>query len=265
MIRKELPDGWLLITHGEHARLAGLFSEAWGNEQFEAPEPRGDIQFAVNAHDYGWATRDAVPFLTHDGIPEAFTKNLVGTYSAFEDIDLPAYLRVRGDATAAVASRNPLAGIIVSMHTVNLLTEQADLSTLQPEHRALHADFVAAQRAFQVETALRINAHQGAIERAFCHLQCCDNLSLIACAGYEQPRTLRHRHSDRAGSLRVFECVSPSPGIFKISPSPFREKHMTFSFQVRRLAGRTFHTVEAYRSALAATPFEARTVTLIAD
>jgi hypothetical protein len=265
MIRKELPNGWLLITHGEHARLAGLFAEAWGNSDFAAPEPKTDVRFAVTSHDDGWAVRDSAPFLTSAGIPEAFTKDLVGSYAAFEEIDLPAYLRVRGEATAAVAAQNPFAGIVVSMHTVNLLTEQADLSTIRAEHRALHADFIAAQRSFQLELAARINASQSTLDRAFRHLQCCDNLSLIACAGYAEPRQLRHSHPDRTGMLHTLACVPQGEGVFKITPSPFRDKVMTFSFQVRHLIGRTFASHEAYRSALAATSYETRTVTLVAD
>ncbi|ATC65614.1 hypothetical protein CMV30_17605 [Nibricoccus aquaticus] len=263
MIRKELPDGWLLVTHGEHARLAGLFAEAWGNAQFASPEPRADILFAVAAHDDGWAARDAAPFLTKAAIPEAFTKDLVGSYAAFEEIDLPAYLRVRGEATAAVAERNPFAAIVVSMHTVNLLTEQADLSTIRPDHRPLHADFVAAQRAFQLEMAARLNASQGALDRAFRFLQTCDNLSLIACAGYEQPRTLRHSHTDRAGQLHSFSCTPESPGVFKITPSPFREKELTFPFKARRLKQHTFASIDDYRATLAATPYETIAITLL--
>ncbi len=264
MIRKELPDGWLLITHGEHARLAGLFAEAWGNSQFASPEPHADIFCAVASHDDGWAARDAAPFITKAGIPEAFTKDLVGSYAAFEEIDLPAYLRVRGEATAAVAARNPFASIVVSMHTVNLLTEQADLATIRPEHRPLHTDFIAAQRAFQLEMAARLNASQGALDRAFRFLQACDNLSLIACAGYDQPRTLRHSHADRSGQLHSFTCSPERPGVFKISPSPFREKEMSFAFQIRRLRQRTFQSIEEYRAALAAAPYETATVTLLA-
>ncbi len=265
MIRKELPDGWLLVTHGEHARLAGLFAEAWGNARFASPEPRTDILFAVAAHDDGWAARDASPFLTKASIPEAFTKDLVGSYAAFEEIDLPAYLRVRGEATAAVAARNPFAAIVVSMHTVNLLTEQADLATIRPDHRPLHADFVAAQRAFQLEMAARLNASQGALDRAFRFLQTCDNLSLIACAAYEQPRTLRHSHADRAGQLHSFSCTPEGSGIFKITPSPFREKEMHFPLKVRRLLQRTFANNDEYRAALAAAPLETITITLLAD
>jgi hypothetical protein len=254
MIRKELPDGWLLVTHGEHARLAGLFAEAWGNDEFAPPEPCADINYAVTSHDDGWAARDAAPFLTKAGIPEAFTKDLVGSYSAFEEIDLPAYLRVR----------NPFAAIVVSMHTVNLLTEQADLSTIRPDHRPLHADFIASQRAFQLEMAARLNASQGALDRAFRFLQTCDNLSLIVCAAYEQTRTLRHSHADRAGMPHSFVCTPANAGVFKITPSPFREKEMHFSFNVRRLTQRTFANTDEYRAILAATPYETMTATLLA-
>ena len=265
MIRKETPDGWVLVTHGEHARLAARFAEAWGNARFAAPEPIADILTAVARHDDGWAARDAAPFLTKAGVPEAFTKDLVGTYAAFEEIDLPAYLRVRGDATAAVAEDNPLAAIIVSMHTVNLLTQQADLATIRPAHRPLHAEFVAAQRAFQRETAIRLNTSVDALDRAFRFLQCCDNLSLIACASYPFARALRHTQVDRQGQLHALSCAPRGDDTFQITPSPFRETRMTFELSVRVLHQRTFPDTETYRARLAATPFETRTLTLLGE
>lgn len=262
MIRKETPDGWVLVTHGEHARLAAQFAEAWGNHRFAPPAPLADVLTAVATHDDGWAARDAAPFLTKAGIPEAFTQDLVGTYAAFEEIDLPAYLRVRGDATAAVAAHNPFAAIIVSMHTVNLLTEQADLSTIRAEHRPLHAEFIAAQRAFQLETAARLDVRVGVLDRAFRFLQCCDNLSLIACARYPRERPLRHTHADRAGQLHTFTCTPVSDDHFKITPSPFRDATMAFDLRVRVLKERAFASTEAYRASLAATPVEIRQITL---
>ena len=262
MIRKETPDGWVLVTHGEHARLAAQFAGAWGNDRFAPPERLADVLTAVASHDDGWAARDAAPFLTKTGVPEAFTEDLVGTYAAFEEIDLPAYLRVRGDATAAVAAHNPLAAIVVSMHTVNLLTEQADVSTIRAEHRPLHAAFIAAQRAFQLETAARLDVRVGLLDRAFRFLQCCDNLSLIACARYSHERRLRHTHADRAGRLHTFTCTPVSEENFQITPSPFREGIMTFDLRVRVLQKRTFASTESYRASLAAAPFEIRQITL---
>ncbi len=40
MLRMESETGWWLITHPDHARLAGDFAAAWGNAGFRKPEPR---------------------------------------------------------------------------------------------------------------------------------------------------------------------------------------------------------------------------------
>ena len=34
MLRLESESGWWLITHQNHARLAGAFAAEWGNAQF---------------------------------------------------------------------------------------------------------------------------------------------------------------------------------------------------------------------------------------
>jgi len=39
MLRMESETGWWLITHPDHARLAGAFATAWGNALFRKPEP----------------------------------------------------------------------------------------------------------------------------------------------------------------------------------------------------------------------------------
>src|SRR5450432_3264265 len=118
MLRFQTADGWMLIEHREHARLAGKFAHYYGNDEFAPPEPLDDILVAVIRHDDAWKERDTLPFLTRENKPSAFSKELVGKYSAFEEIDLIDYLAVRGRATEAVATDNPYAAILVSMHTV---------------------------------------------------------------------------------------------------------------------------------------------------
>jgi hypothetical protein len=101
--RIETDTGWILVEHPEHARLAGRFAAHWGNAEF-APGAEGkDVLTAVARHDDAWASRDAEPFLTREGRPSAFSRELVGKYSAFEEIDLADYLAVRGRA----ARRSP--------------------------------------------------------------------------------------------------------------------------------------------------------------
>ena len=145
MIRLEDNDDWLLLTHKDHAALAGEFARHWKNQDFSPPEPFAHILDAVSRHDDSWAVQDATPSLSPEGEPAAFSKELVGTYDAFEDIDLEAYLSVRSIATEDAALRDPYAAVLISMHSVNLLTEQADLSTLNEEELSMHSRFIEGQ------------------------------------------------------------------------------------------------------------------------
>lgn len=244
----------MLITHQDHARLAGVFARAWGNEHFAAPEPTAAVAEAVARHDDGWVGRDARPVLTPEGKPSAFTKELVGTYAAFEEVGIEDYLRVRGEATEAVAADSPYAAVLVSMHTCNLLTQQMDPSTLSPPARALHAAFVDGQRRRQAELLGSLEGVAGweeavqpaALDRAFRFLQACDNLSLLACSAYPKPSKLRHSHPSRDGVAVEFTCtpVEPTaPGLaleLRIEPYPFGQAPLDFVIPCRKISGKTF-------------------------
>lgn len=258
MIRAETETGWILIRHPDHALLAGEFAEAWGNEVFPRPEPFDRLCLAVAHHDDGWTARDAAPVLTPDGKPEGFTKALVGAYSAFEEIDLPAYLAVRGEATRAAAELDPLAGVLISMHTVNLLTEQADIDTIAPAHRAAHAEFIAGQRAWQEDTARAEGFSPEMLKRGFEFLQCCDNLSLIVCAALDRVATLRHAHPDSGGRPRELTCTPAGSGEWRVSPWPFGPRRIELDLPYRAIEGKAFSSEADYRAAFAA----ARTRTL---
>lgn len=263
MIRDETESSWLLITHPDHARLAGEFADAWGNERFGRPEPYSAVRYAVYHHDDGWLSRDASPALTREGKPEAFTRSLVGAYSAFEEIDLPSYLKVRKEATAAVAAQDAYAGIVTSMHTYNLLTEQADVATIRPEHRAAHAAFLAEQLAWQRETAARLGASSEELQRGFEFLQCCDNLSLIVCSGYAQPRDLRHTHPDRQGVRHTVRCQPEGNQVFKLSPWPLGVPRLSLHVRHRKIAKTAAQSLDGFREAFAAAPLLSTEISLI--
>ena len=108
MLRLETKTGWWLVTHPDHARLAGAFAERWGNDRFLPPEPRVSILKGISRHDDGWLERDTRPKITRQGLPSAFSVELVGKYSAFEEIDLVDYLAVRDRAVRMMASEDAL-------------------------------------------------------------------------------------------------------------------------------------------------------------
>jgi len=262
MIRAETDTDWLLVTHPDHAHLAGEFADAWGNAQFARPEPYDLIRHAVYHHDDGWLARDAAPSLTPAGKPEAFTSALVGAYSAFEEIDLPSYLQVRARATAEAAQDHPGAAVLISMHTVNLLTEQADLESIRPEHRAAHADFIAEQRAFQQHSMARLGLDPAAMQYGFEFLQGCDNLSLIACSGYATPRALRQRHPDQSGVRRELIATPVAPATWSIAPWPFRTADLTFTVPRRSVPKAACTDLAAFRAAFAEASVESVTIRL---
>ena len=262
MIRSQTADGWALVNHRDHAILAGKFAAAWGNEQFARPKPFDPIHYAVIHHDDGWVARDALPLLKN-GKPEAFSRALVGSYAAFEEIDLPNYLRVRGEATAAVATRDPYAAVLVSMHTVNLLTEQADPTTIRPEHRTAYHAFVDQQKTWQKEISQRLHVPTSELQRAFEFLQCCDSLSLIVCSGYDLVRELRHQHPDRNGLRHTLTCTPHSPSTWEISPWPFKAAQLQFLFPYREIPTSRCESLELYESAFRSAPTLTRSINLV--
>src|ERR1700722_19918632 len=160
MLRLETETGWWLVTHVDHAHLAGAFAAQWGNDRFLAPEPRSRVLRGINAHDDGWAARDRSPQITRQGKPSAFSVELVGKYSAFEEIDLEDYLAVRDRAVRLIAAEDPYAAILISMHTYSLLNDHADRSTIAPAQLPLLDRFLEQQKALQNSLRLQIAANQ---------------------------------------------------------------------------------------------------------
>ena len=211
MLRLQENGDWWLVTHPDHAALAGRFAERWGNATFLPPEPREDVLAGIFRHDDGWRGRDAAPQISRAGLPAAFSRELVGKYSAFEEIDLDAYLTVRRRAVAELAAENAYAGVMVSMHTYDLLSTRADRATIASADLPKLDAFLEEQRAVQAELRARIDAAETfpAPQRSdeafldhFRLLQACDNLSLLACTDYPgrrlcctrcQPATARTR------------------------------------------------------------------------
>ena len=131
-----------------------------------------------------WEARDAVPQITKQGKPSAFSSELVGKYSAFEEIDLADYLAVRERAVSLVAEKDAYAALLVSMHTYNLLTERADRSTIAAEQLPLLDEFLGGQKSLQerlfsvIQEDFQLSAEErsrGRIHDHFKLLQACDN------------------------------------------------------------------------------------------
>lgn len=74
MIRRETPDGWLLISQVDHARLAGDLAAAWGNDRVPGLPLEEWLIPAIRDHDEGWRSWEAAPTLNDGGVPRQFTE-----------------------------------------------------------------------------------------------------------------------------------------------------------------------------------------------
>jgi hypothetical protein len=249
MLRLETETGWWLVTHPDHARLAGAFAEYWGNERFLPPEPRESVLKGIARHDDGWAARDAAPQITRQGKPSAFSTELVGKYSAFEEIDLADYLAVRDRAVRLIAAEDAYAAVLISMHTYSLLTDHSDRSTITPEELPLLDQFLDQQKTFQQSLCGQIasdsrftpqQASETVIVDHFRLLQATDNLSLLTCVDYREPAHLLHPLPLRDGSYSRVGVRTIGPRQFVLSPYPFAEPRLGFRFPARHIAGKIF-------------------------
>jgi hypothetical protein len=270
MIRLATSDGWWLITHPDHAHLAGEFAAAWGNALFAAPEPREHVLRGIYRHDDGWLKRDATPIITREGKPAAFSTELVGSYAAFEEIDLADYLAVRRDAVLAMAEEDPFAAILISMHTHNLLSERADRSIIRSDQLSLLDSFLAEQQDLQSKlrnqllntTKLPPEQLDQALTENFRLLQATDNLSLLSCVDFDKPATLLHPLRTLQGHLQQITVERTAERSFRLSPYPLRLPEMRFTLLSRFVQGTYFTSSKELADRLAAAPMQTLEVIL---
>jgi Protein of unknown function (DUF3891) len=256
MLRAQSEDGWWLVTHPDHARLAGQFAEHWGNQRFISPQPRNDVLEGISTHDDGWAARDAAPEITKQGKPSAFSTELVGRYSAFEEIDLLDYLAVRRRAVDTVVRHNAYAGLLVSMHTFDLLANRADRSTIRADQLPLSGAFLEEQKTLQQKVRFLLaedNRYQPTdtsaerIEDHFHLLQACDNLSLLTCVDYPGTANLLHALPVTGGAREPVTVEQVGVRHFRLAPYPFVGSPLTFVFSARFVEPLSFTSKEDLR------------------
>jgi hypothetical protein len=256
MLRAQSENGWWLVTHPDHARLAGRFAEHWGNERFISPKPRNDVLEGISTHDDGWSARDATPEITKQGKPSAFSTDLVGKYSAFEEIDLLDYLAVRRRAVDTVVHHNAYAGLLVSMHTFDLLANRADRSTIRGDQLPLLDAFLEEQKTLQQKVRSLLaedNRYQPTdtsaerIDDHFHLLQACDNLSLLTCVDYPGTANLLHALPVTGGAREPVIVEQVGVRHFRLAPYPFVASPLTFVFPARFVEPLSFTSKEELR------------------
>jgi hypothetical protein len=233
MIIRGGPNELVAITQPDHARLAGVFAEAWR----ERPGP--SLVAASRHHDDGWIAWEELPTIDDRGRPHDFLT-----------IPMDERVAVYRRGIDLLAKTDLHAGLLTSLHFGRLLAE--GLGVLRGDDLSIAESFLAQQATWE-EQARRALGDPAGVEADYRVLRAVDYLSLLLCL-----RPLDELDGTRIGTM----TMNVEGEQVRLDPHPFEVDELGVSVPVRILAATTFDDDDAYRSALLAAPVQTLSWTL---
>lgn len=249
----------LLIRQTDHAALAGIFAEHWGNADFARPAPRDPLIAAAIHHDDGWLTWEAAPRVDPS------------TRRPYQFTDMPIAEHVgfyRGGIERVLAF-SPYAGLLTVMHLAGLYQMRFDSDRSMPP-KNLSREEEHLQRQFldelqrQQETLRRELPQQGVPanwledRRLWCNyklLQMYDRLSLYFCTAPPRPAVLEPAPLDYEGSETQLTLTPLTERTVAITPYPFDRSPLPFTLPACIAPDRDYASDDDFRAVFAAAPF----------
>ena len=269
MLRIEEADSWKVITHRDHALVAGALAQEWGGA-FVVPDGLGGVMEAARRHEVGWSERDAEPQITYAGGPLAYSSQALKEEVPFEGLGFFDYLEVR-EVSANRLQDDPFAACLVSLQTVTTLSKEMDLSDLSDREHQLLAAFLEKERTRQTNLLDSLKADKrfagqevaSVLEHGRGLLQACDRLSQLVCLRFSNPVSLGDALPMVSGGEEAVWCEPLGADRYRLIPYPFREPQLQLQVPFQRLAGKTFNNHKAIQKAIADAPVEHRTVSFL--
>jgi hypothetical protein len=275
MIIQSVPEGQesgerFVMKLAEHLELVGQFAENFGNDRFQAPEPREEFLYACRWHDKGWQDLDDNPPLNQDtGLPY----NLVET-------PLPVILLTSARSPEHNEARHPYCGLIDSMHIWGLyngrygMSDKVLIEMIPDEHRLL-ADAMLNneyQRQQRLKAALAADSRSaawvedGTLFANYKILQFFDTLALyFNCTHAGGRGEATYENVPLKGSTDTSITIRPLNGdTYSLEPYPFRHSAMEVSFQGRYLSPLDAGAEPDMAAVMRDTPTERQNATLVA-
>jgi hypothetical protein len=249
----------LLIRQTDHAALAGLFAEHWGNADFARPSPRDSVIAAAFHHDDGWLLWEAAPRIDPaTRRPYQFTAMPIAEHVGF--------YRAGIERVLAFA---PYAGLLTVMHLAGLYQMRfgSDRS-MQP--KSLSREEEQVQRQFldelrQQQESLRQELPQHGVPSSWLEerrlwanyklLQVYDRLSLYFCTAPPHPATLEPAPVDYEGGETQLTLTPLTERTVAIMPYPFDRSPLPFTLRAFIVPDRDYQNDDDFRAMFAAAPF----------
>jgi hypothetical protein len=225
MIIRRDGEGLLAIAQPDHARVAGVFAEAWRDGAGPS------LVFASYHHDDGWIDWEKAPTIDDRGRPHHFLT-----------IPMDDRVAVYRRGIELLATTDRAAGLLTSLHFGRLLAE--GLEALEGDARRTAEDFLAEQSTWEAQTGRQLGEPEG-VEADYRVLRTVDYLSLLLC--------MRPLNELDGPSLTTMTLRIEGQRVI-LDPYPFDADELTVTVAARVLPATTFDDGETYRSALAGAP-----------
>lgn len=246
MIRRELNEGWILITQYDHSVLAGEVMRHWGNGQFSRPEPFNEVLFAVTEHDCGWAGWDSRPKVNPEhGYPANFME--------MEPGDQTGIWRKCFESHSA---EHPYASSLIALHFAKFNRSLLSRDPSLPSATALQKEienFLEAGLGAGAAPGLSAVSEDVSINLRL--LQAGDIISLALCHGWES-RVITGAPVDYKGTGVDLRIESGDGFSYTVSPYPFSEPLIECPIRGRRLPRKSFSSDEDLRRCLSGSKTE---------
>lgn len=250
-----------VITMEQHMTLAGKFARVFGNDRFEAVEPRDVVLYIIDHHDAGWAGLDGAAHVDdRTGLP-------------FHLIDTPIdrILKTSAASPEFNSRHHAYCGLLSSMHSWGLyngrygMSDKVLLDMVDSENRSAADAMLDAELARQERLKAELAAapetaawvEEAHLFQNYKQLQFFDTMALyFNCAheGARGPTVFEHVPCNAHEDLDI--AIEPrGDGVYALTPWPFGEDDLEFSFEGR------FMTPAAD---FAATPTSSQTLRLVA-
>ncbi len=257
-----------VIIQTDHARMCGQIASAFGNEAFALPDPLEPMVYVAAHHDEGWAAIDERVEMDADtGLPYNLTKT-----------PLPYLLQTSAGSPAFNEKHHAFSGMMSSMHTFGLFHGRYGLSDkifidLVPDDMRQDADTMLKaelDRQERLKGTLAANRKTAVLiqEDVLFHnyklLQFFDTLGLYFHMTHEEGRGDSYfENVPRAvGDDVTITIKRVTPGVYALSPYPFREEKTTLRYWGRFMSPQPVGI--DLKALMAVTKPVSETITLIA-
>lgn len=242
--------GLLLFTQHDHALLSGRMTEQLDGKLIAKPSSAATE--GISLHDCGWPLHDDRPTLNAQGYP----------LHVFES-PVEVATQVWSASAKRAANQKPYAGLLVSLHVLNL-SAMAALHRTSPrevfELNKFQHQQIELQEKLRVELGMRIDrplnlglaapgtsAKEDQLLFDYHLLRAMDQLSLALLCDEHLFDSLDGVDPRPGGTPFSVRLQTPKPFRARLRPWPFATDVLKFSVPCRRVSSQPFGDVEQFR------------------